>query len=208
MIVAQGAGRFGGWSLYVKDGKLTYCYNWLGRERHTIAAAESLPAGPVTVRYDFAYDGGEPGAGGTGTLFVNDVQAGQGHIENTVAYSFSLDEGMEVGCDLASPVTDDYPERNNALPASSTGCGSTSTDSADQLLDPEAASTSPWPRNRKLRGGQTPDGLPCPINRFRAVRTCVKRRYSPARFAWCDRTSKIFAVCSRFNAALRQGERS
>ena len=35
-------------------------------------------------------------------------------IENTVAYSFSLDEGMEVGCDLASPVTDDYPERNNA----------------------------------------------------------------------------------------------
>lgn len=114
VIVAQG-GRFGGWSLYVKDGKLTYCYNWLGRERYTIAAAESLPAGPVTVRYDFAYDGGEPGAGGTGTLFVNDVQAGQGHIENTVAYSFSLDEGMEVGCDLASPVTEDYPERNNAF---------------------------------------------------------------------------------------------
>lgn len=137
VIVAQG-GRFGGWSLYVKDGKLTYCYNWLGRERYTIAAAESLPAGPVTVRYDFAYDGGEPGAGGTGTLFVNDVQAGQGHIENTVAYSFSLDEGMEVGCDLASPVTDDYPERNNAFTGAIHWVRiDIGQDSADHMLDPE-----------------------------------------------------------------------
>jgi len=31
VIVAQG-GRFAGWSLYVKDGKLKYCYNWLNRE--------------------------------------------------------------------------------------------------------------------------------------------------------------------------------
>jgi len=116
VIIAQG-GRFGGWSLYAKDGKLTYCYNWLGKQRYTIAAAEPLPAGPVTVKYDFAYDGGGSplGAGGTGTLFVNDVQAGQGRIENTVAYTFSLDEGMEIGCDLASPVTEDYPERNNAF---------------------------------------------------------------------------------------------
>ena len=29
VIIAQG-GRFGGWSLYLKDGKPTYCYNFLG----------------------------------------------------------------------------------------------------------------------------------------------------------------------------------
>ncbi len=29
VILAQG-GRFGGWSLYLKDGKPTYCYNFLG----------------------------------------------------------------------------------------------------------------------------------------------------------------------------------
>ncbi len=35
VIIAQG-GRFAGWSLYMKDGKLKYCYNWLDRERYTI----------------------------------------------------------------------------------------------------------------------------------------------------------------------------
>src|SRR5262249_43010024 len=31
VIVAQ-AGRFGGWSLYFKDGRPAYAYNWIGRE--------------------------------------------------------------------------------------------------------------------------------------------------------------------------------
>ncbi len=34
VLVAQG-GRFGGWSLYVKDGKPTYHYNFLGLKRFT-----------------------------------------------------------------------------------------------------------------------------------------------------------------------------
>ncbi len=114
VILAQG-GRFAGWSLYANAGVLKFAYNWLGSEMTTISAAEPLPAGPVTVKYDFTYDGGEPGAGGMGTLFVNDVQAGQGRIDKTVGYVFSADEGMDVGCDLASPVTEDYPERNNAF---------------------------------------------------------------------------------------------
>ena len=32
VILAQ-AGRFGGWSLYLKDGKPTYTYNYLGLQR-------------------------------------------------------------------------------------------------------------------------------------------------------------------------------
>ncbi|MCA9423243.1 MAG: hypothetical protein KC592_19645, partial [Nitrospira sp.] len=35
VILAQ-AGRFGGWSLYVKDGKPTYTYNFLGLQRFTV----------------------------------------------------------------------------------------------------------------------------------------------------------------------------
>ena len=66
VIIAQG-GRFGGWSLYVKDGKLKYCYNWLDRERYTIESKEALPAGKVTVKFEFNYDGGGVGKGGTGT---------------------------------------------------------------------------------------------------------------------------------------------
>ena len=36
VIIAQ-AGRFGGWSLYLKDGKPTYTYNYLGLQRFTVA---------------------------------------------------------------------------------------------------------------------------------------------------------------------------
>lgn len=42
VLLAQ-AGRFGGWSLYLKDGKPTYSYNWLGLERYTVAAKLALP---------------------------------------------------------------------------------------------------------------------------------------------------------------------
>ena len=63
VILCQ-AGRFGGWSLYFKDGKPTYTYNWLGLQRYTVAAAEAVPAGKATIRFEFAYDGGKPGSGG------------------------------------------------------------------------------------------------------------------------------------------------
>ena len=67
------------------------------------------------MRFEFAFDGGDPGAGGTGTLFVNDAQVGQGRIDNTVGYTFSLDEGMDVGMDLASPVSEEYADGDNAF---------------------------------------------------------------------------------------------
>jgi arylsulfatase len=114
VIIAQG-GRFGGWSLYVKDGRPAYCHNWIGVARYTIAAQEPLPPGPVTLRYVFAYDGGRPGAGGTGTLYVNGKQVAQGKLDKTVGYTFSLDEGMDVGMDLATPVTEDYAMGDNAF---------------------------------------------------------------------------------------------
>ncbi len=62
-ILSQG-GRFGGWSLYMKDGKPAYTYNFLGLSRYTVTAPQALPPGPVTVTLDFAYDGGGAGKGG------------------------------------------------------------------------------------------------------------------------------------------------
>ena len=70
VVLAQG-GEMGGWSLYVKDDKPKFAYNFLGRETYTIAGPARLPAGPVTLRFEFAYDGGKPGAGGNGSIFVN-----------------------------------------------------------------------------------------------------------------------------------------
>lgn len=112
VILCQG-GRFGGWSLYTKDGKVSYVYNFVGLERYTITGAEPLPAGKTTIRFEFAYDGGKPGSGGKGTIFVNGKKAAEGRIEHTNGYIFSADETADVGQDDATPVTEDYKERDN-----------------------------------------------------------------------------------------------
>ncbi len=102
------AGRFGGWSLYMKQGKPAYTYNFLGLERSTVAAPEAVPAGKATIVLEFAYDGGRPGAGGTATILVNGKQVAAGRIERTQGFAFSADEGADVGVDQGTPVTEDY----------------------------------------------------------------------------------------------------
>jgi arylsulfatase A-like enzyme len=107
VILAQ-AGRFGGWSLYMKAGKPTYTYNFLGLKHYTIAAKQPVPAGKATIRFEFAYDGGGLGKGGTGTLFVNGKQVAKGRIERTQPLAFSGDEGADVGEDGETPVVENY----------------------------------------------------------------------------------------------------
>jgi arylsulfatase len=104
-IVAQG-GRFGGWSLYVKDGVPGYAYNFLGLEQTRIVADKPLAPGKATVKFDFAYDGGGPGKGGMGTLYVNGERVAEGRIEHTQAGLFSADETADVGIDLGTPVVE------------------------------------------------------------------------------------------------------
>jgi hypothetical protein len=77
VVIAQ-AGRFAGWSLYFKDGKPVYDYNWIGRQHYTVAAPQPVPPGKATVRLDFAYDGGGLGKGGTATLSVNGRKVAEG----------------------------------------------------------------------------------------------------------------------------------
>jgi arylsulfatase len=104
-ILAQG-GRFGGWSLYVKDGVPGYAYNFLGLEQTSIVADKPLAPGKATVKFDFAYDGGGPGKGGMGTLYVNGEKVAEGRIEHTQAGLFSADETADVGIDLGTPVVE------------------------------------------------------------------------------------------------------
>jgi arylsulfatase len=104
-VIVQG-GRFGGWALYVKDGVPAYDYNFLGLERSTVAGTEKLKPGTVTVRFEFAYDGGGLGKGGLGTLYVDNRKVAEGRIERTQPMIFSADETADVGIDLATPVVE------------------------------------------------------------------------------------------------------
>jgi arylsulfatase len=109
IIIAQG-GRFAGWSLYVKDSAIKYCHNWFDMEFYYVGGEKKLPTGTVNIRYHFSFEGDAPGGGGTGTLFINDEKVADGRIEKTVPFMFSVDETLDIGGDLALPVTDDYPE--------------------------------------------------------------------------------------------------
>jgi arylsulfatase A-like enzyme len=117
-VILSQAGRFGGWSLYVKDGKATYTYNYAGLSACKVASPTVLPEGKVTVRYEFKYDGGGLGKGGMGTLFVNDAKVAEGKIDRTQANVFSADEGADVGEDGETVVTDDYKEGDNKFTGS------------------------------------------------------------------------------------------
>jgi arylsulfatase len=104
-ILVQG-GRFGGWALYMQDGVPAFHYNFLNRERFTVKGGQALPPGEATIRFEFDYDGGGPGRGGTGRIFVNDALAGEGRIERTQPLLFSADETADVGIDLQTPVVE------------------------------------------------------------------------------------------------------
>ena len=104
-ILSQG-GRFGGWSMFMKDGKPAYTYNFLGLNRYTLAAPQALPAGPATVTLDFAYDGGGAGKGGKATLLVNGKPVAEGRVEKTQPNIFSADETADVGIDNQTPVAE------------------------------------------------------------------------------------------------------
>jgi arylsulfatase len=104
-ILSQG-GRFGGWSLYMKDGKPAYTYNYLGLERYTVTAPAVLAAGPATVTLTFDYDGGGVGKGGKATLLVNGKPVAEGRVEKTQPNIFSADETADVGLDNQTPVAE------------------------------------------------------------------------------------------------------
>jgi arylsulfatase A-like enzyme len=112
VIICQ-AGRFGGWTLYMKAGKLHHEYNYFGLEHTNVASSNPIAAGKHTIKYDFVFDGGKPGAGGQSVLYVDEQKVAEGKIPKTQPYAYSGDEGVDVGMDNETPVSSDYQERDN-----------------------------------------------------------------------------------------------
>lgn len=137
VIIAQG-GRFGGWSMYAKDGRLKFVYNVLGIHEFTVSAANPLSVGEHQVRVEFAYDGGGLAKGGDVTLYYDGRPSGKGRVEQTHPMIFSADETTDIGRETGTAVTADYST------ATSTFTGrigwvqiDVGTDDHDHFIDPD-----------------------------------------------------------------------
>ena len=105
-VIVANASFLGGYSLYVQGGRLAFTYSFLGLKIDNLEASEKLPAGKVTVRYEFVAD--EPhkmATGGTHRLFVGEKQVAEGKLEHTVPLRFSGYAGLDVGRDNGLPVS-------------------------------------------------------------------------------------------------------
>ena len=114
-VIFAWGGITGGFSLYAKDGKPKYCYNFLGLKYFFVEGTKVIPAGKHQVRMEFAYDGGGLGKGGGVSLFIDGQKVGEGRVEMTQPFAYSADETVDVGMEAGSPVSPDYGPKGNAF---------------------------------------------------------------------------------------------
>jgi arylsulfatase A-like enzyme len=114
VVIAQ-AGYFGGWTLYMKEGKVHHEYNWFAIERTNIGGKTALAPGKHTIHYEFFPDETKPGTGGRSVLTVDGQQVAEARIPKTQPFAFSADEGTDVGLDAETNVSPDYRQFANAF---------------------------------------------------------------------------------------------
>ena len=105
VLLAHGS-WFAGYSLYVKNRRLTYVHNYLGLAEYRVQSNEDLPAGKAILQFRFTRTGEHQGRG---ALFVNGAQVGEAEIPRTIpAVIETSGEGLCCGYDSGVPVTADY----------------------------------------------------------------------------------------------------
>jgi arylsulfatase A-like enzyme len=98
-----------GWSLYIKDEQLVYCYNNNGKLYYVRSTKKIPVGGKIKLRFEFEKTGKEKfGAGGIGRLYINNEKVGEAEIPQTVRFIYELDETFDIGRDTGTPVTNEY----------------------------------------------------------------------------------------------------
>ena len=111
VLVAQG-GDAGGYAFYIKEDRLRYDYNYLGRDRFELKSPDLLPEGRHALRYEFEPTG-EPdirngkGVPGRGQLYVDGDLVANTEFPHTVPLMFEL-EGLSCGYDFGAPAAEGY----------------------------------------------------------------------------------------------------
>ena len=112
----------------LRDGRqAAYCLQPLRPAAVQVDGDSSASGREHQVRMEFAYDGGGLAQGRRRyALHRWQRRSATGRVDATVPMIFSADETTDVGCDTASPVSDDYA-RDQCFTGAFTGCSSTST---------------------------------------------------------------------------------
>jgi len=97
--------RFAGHSLFVLDRHLVYDYNFLGLKHYIVTSEEEVPTGPSTLGFSFTKTGPYQGEG---RLLINDKEQGHLAMPRLVPKRYSFEEGLEVGKDPQTPVSESY----------------------------------------------------------------------------------------------------
>ena len=110
VIFAHGS-RFGGHSLFLKDHKLYYVYNFLGikPEQKFVSSVEVKP-GKYTLGMEFTRTGAGPNKESLGTtkLYVNDKVVAEGPMKTQPAKFTLSGDGLCVGYDSGDAVSGEY----------------------------------------------------------------------------------------------------
>jgi hypothetical protein len=104
-VLLESGSRFGGYALYVKDGRPVYEYAFSEREHVTITSDTPLPPGRTTVRYAFKKAGQRQG---TGTLLVGGKVVGTAHLPKTWP-TVGITAGLRCGRGGPAPISGGYP---------------------------------------------------------------------------------------------------
>jgi arylsulfatase len=109
VIFAHGS-RFGGHSLFIKDMKLYYVYNFLGIKPEQKFASKPLKPGKYTLGMEFIRDkAGEHGESlGKTTLYVNEEVVAQGDMKTQLGKFTLSGDGLCIGRDSGDAVSEEY----------------------------------------------------------------------------------------------------
>ena len=109
VIFAHGS-RFGGHSLFIKDHKLYYVYNFLGITQQQFVSAAPLKPGKYTVGMEFSKEkaGEHKESIGTMKLYINDKEVATGTMTAQVGKFTLVGDGLCVGYDSGDPVSKLY----------------------------------------------------------------------------------------------------
>jgi arylsulfatase A-like enzyme len=112
VLLCQGSAA-GGYSLFIKDGRLHYVHNYVGRSLPRVSSPEPVPAGAHELRFEFEPTGEPDFPHGRGTpgrlqLYVDEKLVA--NEEAPVTTPFMINPGaLTCGANPGSPVTPEYP---------------------------------------------------------------------------------------------------